>query len=78
MGYAIVSRKFLFAARIDRPDWFEWMVKEKDYFGKIPRAVLADSYRRMFSRDVIKVSAYCLKVLPNSRDAGERYFEDAA
>lgn len=58
-GYAIVSRKFRIAARIDRPDWEDRQRRHRE-------PVDADWYRRCVSRDTITVSAALARSLPNS------------
>lgn len=52
-GYAIVSKRYCVAARIDRDDWYSVTTDE-------------DHYRRMHSRDLVVVPPAYLKKLPNS------------
>jgi hypothetical protein len=66
MGYAIVSRKYCQAARLDRPDWYEYMVKVHRYAAPRYKEQLQSQYRRVFSRDIIQVPSAYVGVLPNS------------
>lgn len=65
-GYAIISRKFGIAARIDREDW-----KERQARHHMP--VDADWYRRCVSEDRVTVSAALASLLPNSGTCGYEY-----
>lgn len=81
-GYCVVSRKHRRASRIDRPDWREYMAAQHapwdpegegmawvEHMGS--RA--GDQYRRVYSRDVLVVSAEALRLLPSSDDGLNRF-----
>lgn len=62
-GYFVVSGKHNIVARIDRPDWREFMAKEHspwslvDGFAWAMSAGAADHYRRCYSQDKMEVAA---------------------
>lgn len=67
LGYCIISRRFLQAARIDRADWLEHMNSKNA--GKFRRGTLAASqYRRCHTQDRIAVPSLWIGQLPNSDD----------
>lgn len=81
-GYCVTSRKHRHASRIDRPDWREHMAAQHapwdpegegmawvEHLGS--RA--GDQYRRVYSHDVLVVSAEDLRLLPSS-DGGLNRF----
>lgn len=73
-GYRYTSRKHKIAARIDRPDWREYMAERAapwDAQGEGKRWVdglgdrAADYYRRVYSKDKIE-TPILFKGIPNS------------
>lgn len=60
-GYRVTSRRYGICARIDREDWKEFCEK-KGY------PVCADWYRRVLSKDKIRVSLGAIRRIPNSKD----------
>jgi hypothetical protein len=77
-GYRIVSRKYGIIARIDRPDWKEFLAEEhapwdieegRDWVAALGDRRAADYYRRVYSKDTIELGreAVALKI-PNSGD----------
>jgi len=58
-GYAVVSRKRNIVARVDNAHWRQELVSKR-----LP--VCADWYRRVKSKDNIKVSGYVLAYMPKS------------
>lgn len=59
-GYRVVSRKHKLIARVDRPDWREFL--KSCGLGHCD----ADFYRRVYSKDCITVSRDVLQDVPNS------------
>jgi hypothetical protein len=66
-GYRIISRAFLMAARIDRPDW-----KEQAHGNDS-----GDLYRRAYSKDVITVPASWIKKLGPSHEGPNEFIPKA-
>lgn len=60
-GYRVISRRHGICARIDREDWEEYC-RRKGY------PVCADWYRRILSKDKIRVSLAAVRRIPNSGD----------
>lgn len=82
-GYAIVSRRHRIAARIDRPDWKEYMAKqhcpwdEKEGLGWVKSLgyqAAADYYRRVYSKDTLQIDFKSLQRFPPS-DIGPTHFK---
>jgi hypothetical protein len=77
-GYAITSREFGRASRLDRPDWVDHMAKlhapwDPDCEGmrwvfKLGYREAADFYRRVHSHDHIEVSETIRKLMVKSGD----------
>lgn len=75
-GYRIVSRKYGIIARLDRPDWKEFLrEKYPNWFGKgggfssISELQAADYYRRIYSKDTLEIGRKALTLkIPNSGD----------
>ena len=64
-GYRRVSNKFGMVARIDRPDWLEFMLEQSPHL----IASLADQYRRVHSQDVLTVPGVAPHVPTSSHDS---------
>jgi len=86
-GYAITSRKYRSAGRIDRLDWREYMAKEHapwDPEGQGMEWVAcldlhghsaADYYRRCYTRDQIIIPEHLTKYVPKSSPGPREYQE---
>jgi hypothetical protein len=75
MGYRIISRRHRMAARVDRPDWKQFMAQQIAPWDPQGEGMAwvehlgndaADQYRRVYSRDQITVSATAMHQIPSS------------
>ena len=85
-GYRCTSRRRGMAARVDRPDWREHMARlavpwDPEGEGAAWVATLgeraADFYRRVYSKDVIKLTFPC-RSFPTSSGSPMGYVEKAS
>lgn len=71
-GYAIISRKYYEAARLDTPEWKQRLaathVDGMDWVDGLGDQRAADYYRRCRSGDVISVPRSWIRILPNSHN----------
>ena len=69
-GYCITSRRSpVWATRIDRKDWREFMASQHPRGMEWVKCLgkdAADHYRRVYSQDTIVVPSGYVKLLPNS------------
>ena len=57
-GYRRVSRKYGTVSRLDRPDWYEYLLKKYPNWQNMPRYQVADYYLRVCSKDTIDLGRY--------------------
>lgn len=67
-GYRRVSRKYGVIVRIDREDWFEFMIEKHPNMTECDNAVAmcADFYRTMYSKDVLTIGRQRARNIPSS------------
>jgi len=71
LGYRVVSRRHLTAARVDRPDWREYARKKWPYSPAVWDD--ADFYRRCISKDWVQFPSEWLKEMINSSRSPVEY-----
>lgn len=67
-GYRVTSRAWGMIARVDRPDWKEYMASKHPSgraWVKSLGDTAADHYRRVYSKDRLEIK-YAAKYIPNS------------
>jgi hypothetical protein len=70
-GYRCVSRKYGIVSRIDRPDWIDVVIANThrtvcSITADIKSGRWQDFYRRVYSKDTLKLGAYRGRQFPNS------------
>lgn len=65
-GYRRVSNRYGHVARIDRPDWKEFMASKGYYTTPQNKGSIADQYRRCYSRDRLTVPVEVAAYVPSS------------
>lgn len=77
-GYAVTSRSYCLASRVDRKDWKEFMAKQHSPWDATGEGMdwvnclgggAADHYRRMYSKDSIFIPNTWMKYMPKSGDS---------
>lgn len=85
-GYRVVSNRHAQVARIDRPDWVEFLARElhrapADFYvpgDPNPSGGWCDYYRRVYSRDKLTVEHGVAALIPNSGHDPVGYVEPEA
>lgn len=75
-GYRKVSNKYKLVARIDRPDWIDVLARSMrrspaEFYvpgESLPAISWCDQYRRVYSKDQLKLSSEEFKKVPSSWD----------
>ena len=72
-GYRRVSRKYGTVSRLDRPDWYEYLLEKYPNWQNMPRYQVADYYLRVCSKDTIDLGRYWGDKVPNVGDLMTEY-----
>jgi hypothetical protein len=84
LGYRVTSRKHTTLSRVDKSDWKEVMAKShcpydieegRAWVNVLSEREAEDFYRRVISKDRVKVSEETMKLIENSNSAITGYIE---